>query len=392
VRIGTLPAHKSTRRAFLKRTAEMDKHITEAVEVIFDYYFSNYSFTKKNTRLNDTAARMIKYVSTVGVSYFLYREYVETYKAHDKKMLDLLFDKRSKFTDETVESKLKEESEIPPEIFELIQPVFGVHLGTGVNEQISKEIVEHLRTIVSTKLWKDVPGLIRDLDVALKAGHGALASARDLKKYASSSKALNPKYLKKLERTYRDFLKKARKLGKSSASNPVLPEIQAQIRSIKQYTTQLREPPFGTAGTLRRWISKFENNFSEANMLLMFKDIAVKRTGYYARRVTRTENARANARAYLNATKNADVIVGYVFNLSAQHPRLDICDEYAENGPYYKSQGPPPIIPAHPHCFCYYTDLINLDISERAKNYIEEFGISRSTLINKFNLLSGRFK
>lgn len=39
-------------------------------------------------------------------------------------------------------------------------------------------------------------------------------------------------------------------------------------------------------------------------------------------------------------------------NLSASHPKEDICDEWADAGPQPKGTY---VLPAHPHCLCYKT-------------------------------------
>jgi hypothetical protein len=73
---------------------------------------------------------------------------------------------------------------------------------------------------------------------------------------------------------------------------------------------------------------------------------------YDAMRLSRTEIARAHGQADIMAANLNPFVEGVECVLSASHPKYDICDEYAEGGPYPKDAAP--ALPAHPHCLCYY--------------------------------------
>lgn len=85
---------------------------------------------------------------------------------------------------------------------------------------------------------------------------------------------------------------------------------------------------------------------------------AVKaKANYNAQRIARTETARAYGQGEFLAYQSDDLIMGYRSVLSSRHPRVDICDMFAEanfyglgNGVYPKTDGPP--YPYHPHCLC----------------------------------------
>jgi len=85
-----------------------------------------------------------------------------------------------------------------------------------------------------------------------------------------------------------------------------------------------------------------------------------KKSKYIARRIARTEQARASTEAYILMTQNDDDLQYYKWNLDASHKILDICDVNAGadfglgRGVYPKDKLPS--LPAHPHCICFLTE------------------------------------
>ncbi len=76
---------------------------------------------------------------------------------------------------------------------------------------------------------------------------------------------------------------------------------------------------------------------------------------YSARRLARTEITAAAGRATVNASAANPFVGGLQWRLSASHPRIDICDEYARGGPNHDGVypvGETPQYPAHPQCLC----------------------------------------
>lgn len=76
---------------------------------------------------------------------------------------------------------------------------------------------------------------------------------------------------------------------------------------------------------------------------------------YPARRLARTEITAAAGRATINASIANPFVNGIRWRLSASHPRIDICDEYARGGPDGNGVYAPsavPLYPPHPHCLC----------------------------------------
>jgi len=82
---------------------------------------------------------------------------------------------------------------------------------------------------------------------------------------------------------------------------------------------------------------------------------------YNAMRVARTEIQRAWRGSYVEMTKKLPFVQGIKWNLSASHPKTDICDDLAladvgmGPGVYPKEGVPYGGQPAHPHCMCYLT-------------------------------------
>ncbi|MHB8928769.1 MAG: hypothetical protein ACYC9Q_14200 [Bacillota bacterium] len=75
-------------------------------------------------------------------------------------------------------------------------------------------------------------------------------------------------------------------------------------------------------------------------------------------RLARTETQMAYHSLHVNQSLTAPYVLGIKWNLSASHPKEDVCDDLAAGGPngdgvYLKDQVPD--VP-HPNCLCYLTD------------------------------------
>lgn len=75
---------------------------------------------------------------------------------------------------------------------------------------------------------------------------------------------------------------------------------------------------------------------------------------YAARRLARTEISAAAHRATASASIANPFVGGIQWRLSASHPKIDICDDYARGGPNGDGIYPPEQVPGlpHPHCLC----------------------------------------
>lgn len=83
-----------------------------------------------------------------------------------------------------------------------------------------------------------------------------------------------------------------------------------------------------------------------------------ERTRYFARRIARTELARAYGDGEMAKWENDDDCVAFQWKLSSGHPCYDICDLYANADLYGMGKGifpkdKVPRLPAHPNCMCH---------------------------------------
>lgn len=93
---------------------------------------------------------------------------------------------------------------------------------------------------------------------------------------------------------------------------------------------------------------------------------------YSGMRLARTEITRAHNQAHRLAASMNPFVNGLKWNLSARHPRYDICDEYARGGPggdgVYEVEAYPSL--PHPHCLCYPSNV--MISSEESANIIDQ--------------------
>ena len=83
-----------------------------------------------------------------------------------------------------------------------------------------------------------------------------------------------------------------------------------------------------------------------------------ERTRYFARRIARTELARAYGDGAMAKWDNDEDCVAFQWKLSSGHPCYDICDLYANADLYGMGKGifpkdKVPRLPAHPNCMCH---------------------------------------
>lgn len=121
-----------------------------------------------------------------------------------------------------------------------------------------------------------------------------------------------------------------------------------------------------------------------------------EKTRYFARRIARTELARAWHEGFIAKYNQDDDIVAYKWKLSSSHPVFDICDFYANADLYGLGKGvypknKVPILPAHPHCMCRLMPIVSGMIdNDEPKDNIEQGGreyIESLTDIEKKQLL-----
>lgn len=104
-----------------------------------------------------------------------------------------------------------------------------------------------------------------------------------------------------------------------------------------------------------------------------------EKTRYFARRIARTELARAWHEGFIAKYNQDDDIVAYKWKLSSSHPVFNICDFYANADLYGLGKGvypknKVPILPAHPHCMCRLMPIVKGMIdNDEPKDNIEDY-------------------
>lgn len=107
-----------------------------------------------------------------------------------------------------------------------------------------------------------------------------------------------------------------------------------------------------------------------------------ERTRYFARRIARTELARAYHDGFMAQWEDDDDCIAFKWTLSSKHPFCDICDLFAEADLYGMGKGvfpknKVPVLPVHPHCMCHLRPVMqgsDLLTSEKPKPRIERGG------------------
>lgn len=140
-----------------------------------------------------------------------------------------------------------------------------------------------------------------------------------------------------------------------------------------------------TAGGLKAAYELVKDAVMSGNDRLLNKAIYTatqERTRYYARRIARTELARAYHDGFMAQWADDNDCIAFKWTLSSKHPFCDICDLYAEADLYGMGKGifpknKVPVLPVHPHCMCHLRPVMqgsDLLTSEKPKPRIERGG------------------
>lgn len=116
------------------------------------------------------------------------------------------------------------------------------------------------------------------------------------------------------------------------------------------------ENPAVIARKIKKYVSPDVQNADE---LGLDPGQGVYRSPYKnAMRLARTEMNRTYAQAAVSFATDKEWVTGVAINLSPRHADPDDCDENAAGGPYTPEQAGE-LVPAHPHCMCYITPIID---------------------------------
>lgn len=123
-----------------------------------------------------------------------------------------------------------------------------------------------------------------------------------------------------------------------------------------------------------------------------------ERTRYFARRIARTEMARAYDDGFMSKWASDEDCIAFKWKMSTAHPFCDICDMYAEAdlygmGPGIFPKDRVPTLPVHPNCMCHLRPVMvgsKLLKSETPRARIEDGGrewLNKQTLPNRQRIL-----
>lgn len=116
------------------------------------------------------------------------------------------------------------------------------------------------------------------------------------------------------------------------------------------------ENPTVIARKIRKYVSPEVKNADDLGLSL---GQGVYRSPYKnAIRLARTEMNRTYAQAAVSFGTDKPWVVGMQINLSSQHGDADECDDNAAGGPY-SPEDAGQLVPAHPHCMCFITPMID---------------------------------
>lgn len=150
-----------------------------------------------------------------------------------------------------------------------------------------------------------------------------------------------------------EFMKKLTEIGKLTdyKGQEFRKTLRAVERQLKRVNVQGMKIAYG----------KIKEAIETGNEKKINKAVYVatqERTRYFARRIARTELARAYGDGAMAKWENDEDCVAFQWKLSSGHPCYDICDLYANADLYGMGKGifpkdKVPRLPAHPNCMCH---------------------------------------
>ena len=179
--------------------------------------------------------------------------------------------------------------------------------------------------------------------------------------------------------------KRVRRMTQDIRSLGFTKDYEKDLRALELEIKDLAEMNYPSSETKRAY-QRFIKSVRGKNLESFEKSVEnmVKtKARYISRRIARTETARSQLDTFLAMSQFDEDVTAYRWRLDASHNITDICDVHAKSdmglgvGVYPKNQLPP--IPAHPHCICYLTEVINDDLDLRNFSYTS----GGNTFLNK---------
>lgn len=183
------------------------------------------------------------------------------------------------------------------------------------------------------------------------------------------------------------FLSKLSDINISGEATPEAKRKQRELlRSVKGKIARLDTPYVRAA---YNEVAAAVDDGNEVRLQKAIYNATQEKARYHAERIARTENARAYADGQMSRYLDDEDVVAFQWKLSANHPRYDICDFYANadlyglgKGVYPKDKFPK--LPAHPHCMCHIKPMTELDIDvNKRHNNLEQSGLEYIKSLSK---------
>lgn len=196
-----------------------------------------------------------------------------------------------------------------------------------------------------------------------------------------------------LEQDIPDFLKRLTQIAKAKeyGGAEFHKTLRAAERNLKKLNTQ----------GLKAAYAQVRNAVVTGNEKRIDKAVYIatqERTRLFARRIARTEMARAYNDGFIAKWANDEDCIAFKWKMSTAHPFCDICDMYAEAdlygmGPGIFPKDKVPTLPVHPNCMCHLRPVMTgskLLKSETPHARIEKGGrewLDKQTLQNRQRIL-----
>ena len=164
-------------------------------------------------------------------------------------------------------------------------------------------------------------------------------------------------------RTHGDGLTLSRRLWR--LENEGLTRIRATLASAYDGRTNALalarqlEAELGADAQMPRWTTQRlygmtpKQRMDDRNGLLTDSTQRARGVAYNAVRLARTELQYANHAVSSEIALHNPAVIGRWVRLSPGHPKSDVCDGWADGGPYPKTDA---ILPLHPQCMCFYEE------------------------------------
>lgn len=262
-------------------------------------------------------------------------------------------------------------------LFNVSSAIEGAIVSTTVTSATIQILASDPDAIISEKKLKSIikyePWTPDDVNLVQRIAKGNTKTrqwiAADIKRnfewvanYEDNFKTLQSKVMQSGAIDESILRKEVREMTSAIRSSGFSKDFDKELADLENKIAQFSEMNYTTSDTkkayqqfMRGVKGKQKEAFEKA-----VEEAIKKKSKYIARRIARTEQARARIDAYIQMTYADEDLEYYKWNLDASHKILDICDVNAKadfglgRGVYPKNRLPS--LPAHPMCLCYLTE------------------------------------